>query len=266
MTEEVPIAIVEPKPEKVPVKIEDGMIVTGTLAEQYRFAQYVVASHLVPVDTPEKAMIVMQRGAELGFKGMVAFDFLYVVNNKVRLTPQGAKAKAQESGLIEDAREDVHGEGPDMEAVVTVKRKGIPTATVSRFSIKDAQRARLIDSSKPGAAWNSYPKRMLLARARGFAYQDAFADLCGGLQVRETFDLEPGEALAGSTARPAQPKTGADPLLAKLGVKIHPTTEVAEAEFVSHAEAEVRAPFPSHTEADRAIVEQEKGRKGRRDR
>jgi len=253
------VATVEPKPEKVPVKVKDGMIAPSNLAEQYRFAQYVVASRLVPARTPEEALIVMQRGAELGFKGLAAFDVLYVVNSKVRLTPQGAKAKAQESGLIEDAREEIVGDGDSMEAVVTVKRKGLPTPIVSRFSIADAKRARLI-SGKEGAAWTGYPKRMLLARARGFAYQDGFADLCGGLQVRETFDLEPGEALGPSAIRAPQPKTGADPIFGKLGVKVPASKpeEPIEAEFVSHADAEVRQPFPSHAEADRAIAESEK--------
>lgn len=250
MSEEQAVAVVEPKPERVPLKVQDGMIVASTLAEQYRFAQYVVASRLVPAKTAEEALVVMQRGAELGFKGLAAYDVLYCVNGKVRLTPQGAKAKAMESGLVEDAREEVVGEGDNMEAVVTVKRKGLPTPIVSRFSIQDARRARLI-TGKEGAAWTSYPKRMLLARARGFAYQDAFPDLCGGLQVRETYDLEPGEQLSAAPSTPTvRAKTGNDPIFAALRVKVPVVDQPAA--------AEAGAPFPSHAEADRAIAESEK--------
>src|SRR6185503_8155272 len=45
-------------------------------------------------------------------------------------------------------------------------------------------------------------QRMLAARARGWAFQDAFRDVTGGLQVRERFDLDPGERLGGVTVAP----------------------------------------------------------------
>jgi hypothetical protein len=60
---------------------------------------------------------------------------------------------------------------------------------------------------------------MLLARARGFAYGDAFRDLIGGLQVRETFDVDPEERLgmeSPATAAVSTPPATPDPLLADV--------------------------------------------------
>jgi hypothetical protein len=159
----------------------------------------------------------MQRGSELGFKAYSSVDYLYPVNGRVRLTPAGAKALALQSGLLEDCSERFEGTGDDRVAIVTVKRRGIPTPTVGRFSVSDAKRAGLMGKDN----WKSYTDRMLLARARGFAFMDAFGDLVGGMQVREVFDLDPGEAIATDKTEPAPrqiPAPTYDPMLAALGL------------------------------------------------
>jgi hypothetical protein len=59
------------------------------------------------------------------------------------------------------------------------------------FSVIDAKRAGLWKKEGP---WLDYPKRMLQMRARAFALRDAFADVLGGLYVRE--EIEPKGAYA----------------------------------------------------------------------
>lgn len=226
------------------IPMEDGALRPDSLEGLWRMARYAVQSRLVPVKTAAEAVVIMQRGAEMGFPGYSAFEFLYPVDGKPRLTPQGAKAVALKSNLIEDFKEELLGEGDSREAVVTVKRRGIASQVQRRFSMADAKRAKLAGKNN----WTSYPDRMLLARARGFAFMDAFPDVCGGLQIRERFDLDEGEQIGSVEAAPVRAKTGADPIFAKLGV---PT---AKSEAV---DAEV-LPEMTHAEADKAIADSEK--------
>lgn len=258
MAEEQTLAVAEKGDEigtGAIIPVEDGALRPDSLEGMWRMARYAVQSRLVPVKTAAEAIVIMQRGAEMGFPGYSAFEFLYPVDGKPRLTPQGAKAIALKSGLIEDFKEELIGDGENREAIVTVKRRGVATQVQRRFSLVDARRAGLAAKTN----WKSYPDRMLLARARGYAFMDAFPDVCGGLQIREQFDLDPGEAIGATEASPVRPKTGADPIFGKLGVKVPAKpAQSLEAEYVSHADTEIRQPFPSHAEADKAIADSEK--------
>lgn len=274
---------------RLPIQVVNGMATPATLDEQLQFAKWAVTSKLLPfgIDTPSKAWLVMQRGAELGMVGLAAFDFLYVVGGRVRMTPDCVKAKALASGLIEDMKEEIGGVGDQMVARVTLKRRGLPTPIVGEFSVEDAKTAGLWgktgQSGKP-SGWVTYPKRMLLARARGFAYGDAFKDLCGGLQVREIFDLDPDEKLGSdapvvvkAAAPAALPPPVKDPLFAEAEV-VTPVAPVAAHvldqpdpppavdakgrkvfEVDEHGPVVVgKAPFPSHAEADAALAAEER--------
>lgn len=247
------------KAARLPIEVVNGVATPKTLDEQLQFANWAVTSKLLPyqIDTPSKAWLVMQRGAELGLTGLAAFDFLYVVKGRVRMTPDCVKAKALASGLLEDAKEEIGGLGDEMKARVTLKRRGLPTPIVAEFSVEDAKTAGLWGKTgKDGqpSGWVTYPKRMLLARARGFAYGDAFKDLCGGLQVREVYDLDPGETLGSDApevvhaAKPAPlPPAAKDPL---FEVEAQPAVE---AEVVS--EAEKPPAEPSKDSKGRTILE-----------
>jgi hypothetical protein len=117
--------------------------------------------------------------------------------------------------------------------VVTSLRKGSTRPVVTTFTWQDAKTAHLVDKDN----WRNWPKRMVLARARGFNLQDNFTDLLGGLPVRETFDLDPGERIA-VEAEPMPPvlqapPAGPDPLLAELVGEAKP-----EPLPISHPDAE----------------------------
>lgn len=215
------------------IKIDEtGLAVATNLEEQVAMAAWAVRSGLLPeaIKTTAQAWIVMRRGAELGFPLLTAFEFLYVVKGQVRLKPDGAKAKALSCGLLEDYLEEIvgEGEGDKMCARVTVKRRGMPKPVVGTFSVADAKTAELWGKRGPGgpSGWVTYPKRMLLARAKGFAYSDCFKDIIGGLPVREAYDLDPGEWPAdrepvarpvaeAAEAPPPAPVATPDPLLSQ---------------------------------------------------
>lgn len=214
---------------------ETGAVQLKTLDEALRFCKWAVESGLLPkgIDTPAKAFVIIQKGAELGFSAMASMEFIYPVNGRPRLAPAGALAKVKAAGLLADYDERVEGEGEEMRAIVTSLRKGTQRPVVTTFTWADAKRASLTHKEN----WKTYPKRMLLARARGFNLQDNFPDLLGGLQVRETYDLDPGEVIAVEPAPmpPAvqPPPPGEDPLL---------EDEVEDAQIVGEACPECGGP------------------------
>lgn len=207
------------KAEGAQVALADsGAVQLRTLDEAIRFCKWAVESCLLPkgIDTAAKAFVIIQKGAELGFSAMASMEFIYPVNGRPRLAPVGALAKVKASGLLADYDERVEGEGEELRATVTSLRKGSQRPVVTTFTWADAKKAGLVGKDN----WKNWPKRLVLARARGFNLQDNFPDLLGGLQVRETFDLDPGEVIDIEPARmpPAvqPPPPGEDPLLADV--------------------------------------------------
>jgi hypothetical protein len=207
--EVVPTQALAKMDEKLKVEVpldKSGALAPVNMDQALRIARWAVESRLVPAKSQAEAFVIMQRGAELGFRGLAAFEFLYAVNGRARISPAGIKAKALSSGLVEDFTEDVSGEGDTRSAVVSVKRKGIPSPIKATFSIADAKRAGLANKDN----WKGYPDRMLLARAKGYAWGDAFPDMTGGMPVREMFDRDDEE-----DARMAPPQEP-DKLLAEV--------------------------------------------------
>jgi hypothetical protein len=100
-------------------------------------------------------------------------------------------ALVDSSGLCEDRRETITGSGKYRKAICIVKRKGMETPTERTFSMQDAETAGLIAKGGP---WKQYPDRMLLMRARAFAFRDAFADVLRGIAVREEIEDYPPRA------------------------------------------------------------------------
>jgi hypothetical protein len=172
------------------VPLDDrGCVAPITMEQSIQVAKQVVSSELVPTKRWQDAWLIMQRGAEIGIKGLSAFDFIYVVKGRARVTPDCVKALALQSGLLVNFIEELVGEGKDRKAKVTVYRKGIATPLVAEFGWAAAEKAGI----STGDNYKKYADRMYLARARGFAFGDAFKDLVGGMQVRETFDRDPSD-------------------------------------------------------------------------
>lgn len=200
-------AITKPEGFKVAVPVNEyGQVAPTDMDQTLRVAQWVFDSHLAPVKSRAEAWLILQRGADLHFRGMSAFDFIYVVKSRARISPAGARAVALGSGMVEDFKTTMSGEGETRCATVEIKRKGIPTPIIASFSVADARRAKLwgkVGQSGEPSAWVTYPDRMLLARASGHAWADAFPDLLGGMPVRETFDRdEEDERVAPATPDP----------------------------------------------------------------
>lgn len=155
-----------------------------TFDEGWRIAQVLASSDLVPKDykdKPANCMVAMQWGADIGLPGLQALQNIAVINGRPSIWGDAAKALALNSPACESIEERIEGEGDDMVAICTAKRKGMKP-TEQRFSVADAKKAGLWGKQGP---WQNYPKRMLQMRARGFALRDAFPDALRGLVLAE---------------------------------------------------------------------------------
>ena len=157
----------------------------------WRIATAVTKAGMAPkgLETPEKAMVAIMHGMEVGLTPMAALQSIAVVNGRPTIWGDGALGLVQGSGLMEAHKEWFEGTGDTRKAYCTVKRKGDPEIKTGEFSVADAKKASLWGKSGP---WSQYPDRMLKMRARGFALRDGFSDVLRGLGIAEEVqDIQP---------------------------------------------------------------------------
>ena len=174
-----------------------------TLEEAFKLAELISKSDLVPKDyqgKPGNVLIAVQMGRELGLKPMQALQNISVVNGRPSVWGDAPLALVMGSGLVEDKREDF--DETTMTATLTIKRKGVPSPHVSRFSMEDAKKANLWNKA---GSWTTSPKRMLQLRARGFGLRDVFPDVLKGLSIGEE-QQDIAEMIPQGPALPAPPK------------------------------------------------------------
>jgi hypothetical protein len=153
--------------------------------DAYRFATMVAKSDFAPKDfrgKPESCMLAIQHGSEIGLSPMQSLQNIACINGRPAIWGDAALAVAMASAVCESVTETIDGEGDNMVATCTAKRRGYERPTVVRFSVADAKKAGLWGKSGP---WTQYPRRMLQLRARGFALRDAFPDVLKGLVTAE---------------------------------------------------------------------------------
>jgi hypothetical protein len=195
-----------PVPKSQLIEMTGKGVQLKTIEEVFLFSQALIRSGMAPkgLDTQEKIFIVVQFGLELGLSPMAACQNISCINN--RPTVWGDAVPGLCAPLIEDYKDEEIGEqGKDSWGFkVTVKRKGRASPVVRSFTVADAKAAHLW--GKRGAAggetpWITHPGRMLLMRARTFAFRDACPDaLRGLLTVEEARELpeEPMKNVTGS--------------------------------------------------------------------
>jgi hypothetical protein len=195
------VTAIEQRPQ-LAVGARPSAIVPQTMDEAYRLGKAICMAGMAPkgMDTPEKCMIAIMRGMEVGLTPMMALDKIAVVNGRPTIWGDGAIGLVRGSGLCEWVRERVEGDGDARTAVCEAKRRGEPEPVVRRFSVSDAKRAGLWGKQGP---WQQFPDRMLQMRARAFTLRDGFADVLGGLYLRE--ELDSGEDRREPIAPPVPP-------------------------------------------------------------
>lgn len=201
--------LVVQKTPPVEISLDAHGVQLRSFDEMARFCKAVVNSTLAPksFDTPEKVMVAIQAGLEVGLAPMQALQSIAVVNGKPVIFGDAALALAMRHLDFEDIEETVESNV----ATCTIKRRG-RTPVVRKFSEADAKKAQLWGKSGP---WSSYPARMLQMRARSYALRDSFPDALKGLGVAEEVrDYTPRNVttrrLAEGVVLPEAPTTAAD--------------------------------------------------------
>ena len=171
--------------EKEIMKVErfDNLMPVA-LRDKYFLAEQLVKSGIIPnsINTPQKAMAILQMGHELGLSPMVALNNISVVNGRATLGADLIVA-------IIMKHPDYDGmeiKGDDKQCTVSIRRRAgekIDTFTGS-FSMDDAARAGLTTKD----SWKKYPQRMLKHRAISYAARDAFPDALAGVLMPEEME------------------------------------------------------------------------------
>lgn len=217
---------------------ERGAVQLRNLAEAAGFAQLLQSGGMLPAKmTPAGAVVAILAGANVGLNPFEAVQNVAVVGGRPSLYGDGMKAVVRASGLLESERVEwlSDKEGNRAGCRVHVKRKGEAEPIFGEFTLAQARRAGLWGKAGP---WTQYPGRMLLARARAFAYRDAFADVLHGLRSAEeegdTIEAEVIEAPvpAALPPPPAQPPALPPPSPAKRRTRAQ-ASELLSAEDAS---------------------------------
>ena len=220
-------AIVQTEAPRLP-SLQSGGAVRAIVPQDFdgawRIATAVCKAGMAPkgLDTPEKAMVAIMHGMEVGLTPMAALQSIAVVNGRPTIWGDGAIGLVRGSGRCEWIKERIDGEGDAMVAICEVKRKGEADPIKGRFSVADAKKASLWGKSGP---WQQYPKRMLAMRARAFALRDGFADILRGLGIAEEVqDFQPIRDVTPASP-PSPPRPPAPPV-----------AQIDHAEEVDHRE------------------------------
>lgn len=152
-------------------------IIPTDVEQVFRLATAISKSGLAPstMKDPEKLVVAIMHGLEIGLSPMVATQKIAVINGRPALWGDAIPALLWARGfkLVEAVADGV--------ATCTVVRPDGERITRT-FSEADAKKAGLL--GKPGP-WQQYPQRMLAMRARAFAARDGAADALSGLYVAE---------------------------------------------------------------------------------
>ena len=184
-------------------------IIPRNMDEVWRLAQAVSLSGLSPNDMrePEKVMVAILHGLELGLKPMQAIQRIAVINGRPSLWGDAALGLVRASGLLEEIKETIEGEGDARIAVCETKRRGDPGSIIRKFSVRDAKVAGLWGKKGP---WTTHPDRMLQMRARGFNLRDSHPDVLGGMYLAEELQGEAIDVTPTIPTPPTPPKIDQD--------------------------------------------------------
>jgi hypothetical protein len=174
----------------------------------WRIANAVAKAGMAPkgLETPEKAMVAIMHGMEVGMTPMAALQSIAVVNGRPTIWGDGAIGLVRSSGKLEWIKETITGADDSMVATCEVKRKGDPDPVKATFSVADAKKAGLWGKQGP---WQQYPKRMLamcprFRSARHLRRHFAWPRHCrGGQRLPAHARRDAGRACAAQAARSA---------------------------------------------------------------
>lgn len=181
----------------VPIDPQSGKLVPEDFAQVYLVAQYLYDNGLLPDSYTKNrdakqaigvGMAAILQGRKFNMDPFESVKWHYPVRTNLTIwgdaVPGVVKAALRKNGEWVTETEKYEGDGDKLTYTITVKHtKGdaVLSEKTRSFSIADAKAAGLLNKGP----WQTSPKRMLLARARTYAYRDAFPELMMGLTVTE---------------------------------------------------------------------------------
>lgn len=228
-------------------KLEIFSLAPQTMHEAISLAERFASSGFVPkayIGNPNAILAAWQMGAEVGLQPMQALQSIAVISGMPSLYGDGALGIVQASSVFdhkvfEETYENDPGDGGlplNLTAVCTVARIGGKPHT-QRFSMLDATTAGLTVKDGP---WKSYPRRMLMMRARSFAIRNMFSDILRGFRIYEEYvgyETE-FEDVTVSVPATSKPKSKAGSIKDLLRVTDEEEEEVSEAVVVEPTASE----------------------------
>jgi hypothetical protein len=210
-------------------------IIPQSFEDAYRIAKLVVAAGMAPhgMDTAEKVTIAIMHGLEVGLTPLQALQRIAVINGRPTIWGDAAIGLVRASGKAQYVKEWIEGDGDKMVAHCETCRKGETQTIYGVFSVEDAKTAKLWGKAGP---WQQFPKRMLQMRARAFALRDGYADVLGGMYLREELEDVPMRDVTPAASPPPPPVvTAPSKIIQQLRESVH-IEETIEPELESMAD------------------------------
>jgi hypothetical protein len=182
------------------------------LGELMRYCNIVVKSQLCPrhIKSPADAMLIIQRGAELGLSAVNALQNLNVISGNVTMPAALAVGVVKASDACEYF---TCIKSTEEYSTWETKRRGNPEPTRYTFSKHDAQVAGLWGSG----TWRKYPRNLLAARASMNLARMEYQDVLVGVYTPEELEVTSAqphpvvENAAPPVVEGAAPETEAEP-------------------------------------------------------
>ncbi len=172
------------QPKSALIAVGQTGVALKTMEEILLFARAVIDSGMAPrgFDTQAKVLVAIQMGMELGLAPMAALQNIAVINGRPTVWGDAVGAICNASGRVENYKDEQIGSDESFGYRVTIKRTDRADPIVRTFTVAMAKKAGLWGKAGP---WTQYPERMLLTRAKVFAYRDSFPESLRGIQSAE---------------------------------------------------------------------------------
>lgn len=158
--------------EKIRYAVEHGVLPSTLIDDK--------VNHKISETKLDEVLARIAFGKSLNINSAkLAIERTMVVNGSITIWGEALSAIIYQSGLMEFKEETFDAQ--TMTAYCTIKRKDMAKPETRSFSAEDAQIAGLWGKN----VWAKYPRRMLMARARTYAFKDIFPDVLNGLTTTE---------------------------------------------------------------------------------
>lgn len=182
------------------------LVAPQNMTEVLQFAKTMSESVFVPKDMrgrPGDVIAAIQYGAELGIAPMAALQNIAVINGRPSVWGDLLEAVILNHPELKEFKKTYDAATKVATCrIVRHHANGVVREIEESFSWAEAEQAGLTKKD----LYKQYPKRMLAARARGFAVREAFSDVLKGLYTREEAeDIQPVD-IGPATVVPQAPR------------------------------------------------------------